>query len=258
VTYKNRKILEFSEIPYQIKTMIIQKCMAGIDGPYHVIEDFKNLKTQLGILDDKNEKDFKDVEDLYDDSSILTFYSRSADMKPGKGSGDIIKTENVMEFIGLLGIKNWRRKLDDSWIDIENPFIIDELSYASVMHYYQGSKYKYGHKDFSILFALESKSEISTNIAYCIAATSKSGKYKSDDGKQIVLRKEDIMIDNDFYLRRNVEEREKGILAKFKDNMEYKNILLNTKKAQLNHFIGNKNPEIATSLMKIRLLLSSV
>jgi hypothetical protein len=64
------------------------------------------------------------------------------------------------------------------------------------------------------------------------------------------------MIDNDFYLRRNVEEREKAILAKFKGNIEYKNILLNTKKAQLNHFIGNKIPELATSLMKIRLLLS--
>jgi hypothetical protein len=177
-------------------------------------------------------------------------------MKPGKGSGDTIKTENVMEFIGLFGIKNWRRKLDDSWIDIEKPFIIDELSYASVMHYYQGSKYKNGHKDFSILFALESKSEISTNISYCIAATSKSGKFKSDDGKQIELRKKDIMIDNDFYLRRNVEEREKAILAKFQGNLEYKTILLNTKKARLNHFIGNKIPELATSLMKIRLLLS--
>jgi hypothetical protein len=256
VTYKNRKILEFSEIPYQIKTMIIQKCMAGIDGPYHIIEDFKNLKIQLGILDDNHDQE-KD-QNLYDSSSILTFYSKSADMKPGKGSGDMIKIENIMEFIGLLGIKNWRRKLDDSWINIENPFIIDDLSYASVMHYYQGSKYKYGHKDFSILFALESKSEISTNIAYCIAATSKSGKYKSEDGKQIVLRKENIMIDNDFYLRRNIEEREKGIYAKFKDNVEFKNILLNTKKAQLHHFIGNKKPELAKSLMKIRSLLLTV
>ena len=43
-----------------------------------------------------------------------------------------------------------------------------------------------------------------------------------------------------FYPVRNLTEREKAIRAKFLHNDEYKTILLSTKKAKLNHYIGNK------------------
>jgi hypothetical protein len=43
---------------------------------------------------------------------------------------------------------------------------------------------------------------------------------------------------------------------KFNQNFQLRKILINTKKAQLNHYIGNKTPEIAIALMTTRLNLS--
>ena len=149
-------------------------------------------------------------------------------------------------------IDNWRRKIDDSWIDIEKPFIIDGNSYASVMHYYQGSKFKNGFPDFAQQFSLTSDSEISKSITLCLGASSKSGKYKVKND-MVQLRPKAVIIDNDFYQGRNIEERQKGIDAKFDQNETLRNILLKTNKAQLNHFISStKPPEIANELMKTR------
>ena len=176
-------------------------------------------------------------------------------MKPGICSGDEIKKENIPEFVELSGKKDWRRKLDDSWIDLKNPIFIDGLNYASVMHYYQGSKFKNGHPEFSKLFALESKNKIATDISLCMAASSTSGKVQNNKGDIALLRPSTIFIDTDFYPFRNIMEREKAIHMKFLHNEELKSILLSTKRAQLNHYIGNQTPEIAVSLMKVRSIL---
>ena len=170
-------------------------------------------------------------------------------------SGDEIKRENIPNFIELSGKKDWRKKLDDSWIDLKNPFIIDGLSYASVMHYYQGSKFKNGHPEFSKLFALESKNVIATDIKLCMAASSNSGKVQNSKGEIAVLRPPGVLIDTDFYPFRSISEREKAIHMKFLNNDELKSILLSTKRAQLNHYIGNQTPEIAIALMKVRSIL---
>ena len=140
-------------------------------------------------------------------------------------------------------------------MDIDNPFTIDGLQYASVMHYYQGSKFKNGHPEFSKLFSLNSKNAIATDVKLCIKVSSLSGKKKNTNGTIDIVRLSTIKIDSDFYPVRNITEREKAIHAKFLHNDEYKNILLSTKKAKLNHYIGNKIPEIATSLMKVRSIL---
>ena len=275
VSYKNRKILEFSEIPYQIKLMIVQKSLSSLGGLYDSIDDFIEFKTRLGILSNdqikkKNQKKEEEEEGegeeikrgeiimdnkLYDPSCTLLFYSKSANMKPGMSSGDIIEKEYILDFIDLSGKKDWRKILDDSYLDIENPFSIDGLKYASVMHYYQGSKFKNGHPEFSKLFSLDSKNAIASDIKLCIIAASSSGKKKNTNGTLDIVRLSTIKIDSDFYPVRNLTEREKAIRAKFLHNDEYKTILLSTKKAKLNHYIGNKIPEIAISLMKVRSMI---
>ena len=254
ISYKGRKILEFSEIPYHLKTMIIKRCMSRTAGAYSIIKDFKQFKTELGILEENIS--FGNInKELFDSSSVLTFYSKSADRKPGKGIGDTIKKINQIEFNDLSRIANWRRIIDDSSIDTDNPFTIDNKKYASVMHFYQGSKYKIGFPDFSDLFSIDSNSNISKDVSYCIAAASKSGKIKIK-GNLIQLRPNDYAIDSDFYTNnRNVNERERAINAKFKQNENFRNTLLKTNQAQLNHYIGNKAPELAISLMKARAIV---
>ena len=85
--------------------MIVQKSLSSLGGLYDIIDDFIEFKTQLGILSDhqikkknqkKEEEEIKRGEivmdnKLYDPSCTLLFYSKSAHMKPGMSSGDIIE-----------------------------------------------------------------------------------------------------------------------------------------------------------------------
>ena len=93
VSYQNRKILEFSEIPYQIKLIIVQKSISLLGGVYDIIDDFIELKSQVGIRSDRKKKKEMELEmivdnKLCDSSCEFLFYSKSANMKPGMCSGE--------------------------------------------------------------------------------------------------------------------------------------------------------------------------
>ena len=49
ISYKNKNILRFREIPFNIKTMVINKCLECNSGLYYLIDDFRNYKTKLGL-----------------------------------------------------------------------------------------------------------------------------------------------------------------------------------------------------------------
>ena len=249
VSYKNRKILEFSEIPYHLKIMIVKKIMTGIAGPFSLIENFKDFSTYIGIKEETLPAihDENKMEELYDPSLVLMFYSKSSNKRVGESSGDNIDVSSVSSFLELSCTDNWRRMLDDSWLNDETLFVIDNKKYASVIHYYHGSKYANGFSDFAYQFSLNSGSRISKSLTACKCAVSKSGEFEN-----ISLRPKGVVIDPDFYKGRNIKVREKAMTAKFEQNELLRWILINTQKAKLNHYIGNKVPEVAISLMKIR------
>ena len=257
ITYKEKKILKFSEVPYDIKALIINKCMERNAGPYYMIQDMRNFKTKLGL--DVNEgKPLEDDDDytnmdLYDKDLVFMYYSNSsAQPNPGKGSGEKIKDVNIMEFNKLSKLKNWRKKLDDAWIA---PFTLDGHRWNSVEHYFLGSQFKKGFPDFYLKFSLDSDSEMSKDIALARIAGGKTGKTKDN-----VLREKKIVVDPDFYEvgvnPRHREERFNALDAKFGQNLDLQQILKETKRAKLMRFIRGREPEIDTLLMKIRRELS--
>ena len=187
--------------------------------------------------------------DLYDNDNILMFHSNSnSQPKPGKGSGEKIKDVNIMDFIKLSKISNWRKKLDDSW---SAPFQVDGHRWNSVEHYYLGAQFKKGFPDFYLQFSLDKDSEISKDIALARIAGSKSGKVKDN-----VLRDKKIVIDPDFYQvgvsPRKTEERLIALDAKFSQNLDLRQVLIETKRSKLVKFIRGREPETDISLMKIR------
>jgi len=285
LSYKNKKILNFSEIPYDVKTMIVNKCIERNAGIYYLIDDFRNFKIQLGIQpdvggpEDESENEFEgDIADLYDPSVVFRFFAKSEQTPlPGKGTGESIPKDKVIEYKSLKTIPNWRRKLDDSWTDLEHPLTIDGLRYASVEHYYQSSKFRFEHAapsnfEFAALFALEESkesemeskeskeskgSEISKDVALAIAAGSKSGKWKSKtkdvSKKETLLRPKEVTIDPQFYAGRHVQERKRALQAKFTQNPEMNKILQMTKRAKLVHYIAKQPPEVDIPLMEVRI-----
>jgi hypothetical protein len=254
ITYKKKHIFKFREVPYDVKALVINKCLERNSGPYYFIQDFMNLKTRLGL--DAHEGESYSAEDddylskdLYEKDIVFSFHATSnGKAKAGKGSGEKIPDARMIEFPQLNKIKDWRRKLDDSWIA---PITIDGHRWNSVEHYYLGSQYKKGFPDFYLKFSSDSGSEISKDLAVAKAAVSKSGKWKDR-----VLREKHIRPDPDFYdvgkNSRSRFERETALRAKFTQNLDLKQVLFETKMAKLVHFVRGSEPEVDETLMKLR------
>ena len=262
ISYKHKRIFKFSEIPYDIKIMVINKCIERNAGPYYLIQDFRNLKTRLGLSPDEGAPGVDDDEeylqdDLFEPEIVFMFHAKSeGKAKAGKGSGEKIPESRLTEFNFLNkdpSCRDWRRKLDDSWI---TPFQLDGHRWSSVEHYYQAAQFKKGYPDFYLQFSLDSDTDISKDVSLAKAAGSKSGKYK-----ERVLRPKNIKFDADFQEgiipMRNVEERSAALEAKFTQNMDLRKILAETKKAKLVHFVRSLPPVIDDSIMKVRSNISS-
>jgi len=256
ISYKNKYILTFSEIPYDVKIMIIIKCMESSGSIYNRIMAFRNFQTKLGIsVGSGEESDSEDEgsqtggghEIHYDPKIQLVFYNKSADgLQPGKGAHEKMPTEKYGEFADLFLKKNreWRKMLDDYW---PAEFKVDGLEWYSVEHYYQASKFRKAHPDFYKSFSLSGNPDIARDVDMARIAGSKTGAFKDTQ-----LRPTNIKVDSDFYGARYREEREKALFAKFSQNDDLKKILLLTKDAKLVKYVPKKDMETDTILMKVR------
>ena len=271
ITYKNKRIFEYSEIPYHVKMLILNKCMERSSGPFYIIQDFRNLKARMGIDEDEGKPKEEDEEgeenggiggnstspetSEYNPKIVFEFYTSSAKTaKPGKGTNEKIPLDKRSDFVALGKIDNWRRKLDDDWT--EAPFKLDGHKWASVEHYYQGSKFKKHYPDFTLQFSLDSDSEISKDADLARAAGSKTGKPEGKGKGKVKagtnLRPSNVQIDPDFYGARSENERLDAVRAKFSQNADLKQMLLLTKKAKLMHFIRGAPSEADHVLMTVR------
>jgi predicted NAD-dependent protein-ADP-ribosyltransferase YbiA (DUF1768 family) len=246
ISYKDKKILKFTEIPYYIKTLIVNKCIERNAGQFHQISDFRRFQEKFGIDPVLNSYASEPTinSDLYDDTIHFMFYEKSTEKPPGKGSGEKIGKQDLLEFNDLRLVPGWRRMLDDESVA---PFTLDEKQWQTVEHYYQASKFKKRFPDFYATFSLDSGSEICNNVKKAKAAGSKTGKFE----KQLV-RPKDIILDSDFYGGRDRIERMAALAAKFEQNPDFKKILLGTKRAKLLHFVRGSEPEIDMGLMELR------
>ena len=241
ISYKRKKFFQFTEIPYDLRSLIINKCLEKNSGAYSYIEDFKSMKKTLGVsmIEDENQEDIHAyLDNIYDDSIVFMFHEKSEKKaKPGKGSNEKITQSVVKNYENLHKIDNWRRKLDDSYIC---EFTLDNHKWASVLHYYNASKYKKTQPNYYHKFSLDSNSDLSKDPKL---AKEKGSMKKQDKG---------ISIDPDFYGNRHKEEKMNALLAKFTQNGELKNTLVLTNPAKLLLFRRGREPLVATTLMEVR------
>ena len=255
VGYKKKMIFKFSEIPYDIKKLIAEKCLQGKDmsGPFSIIPDFKKFKdsTSKGknIMKDNSEYDELSeakLRGLYDDDIVFLFYSKSNGKPlPGKGSGEKIPNEKLKEFVELATIPEWRKKLSNFWIG--KPITIDNHQWASVEHYYQGSKFKKTHPEFYLSFSLDSGTDLSKDATMSKSAGGKTGKFK---GK--LIRPIEVTIDPDFFGKRHKQEMYAAQYAKFTQDDDLKKLLSATGNAKLTHHSRGSPPILFEDLMIIR------
>lgn len=245
--YKKHTAFTFKELPYSIKESVVLRCMERAAGPFNLIPEFKEFAKRFNV----DEKLLgKDIEleaptSLYVDDIVFQYYIKSNDKPyPGKGSGEKIPDDKITEFTKLNKIKDWRRKLSNYWN--EDVIVIGGKQWKSVEHYYQANKFKKNNPEYYDQFSLDSESELSKNPLLAKVAGSKTGKTGS---KQI--RPVGINIDPAFS---SIKDKilEEAIFAKFTQNDQLKELLINTKNAKLLNYQTGDTPVISTQLMKVR------
>jgi len=249
ITYKHKLIFSFNEIPYDVKRMIVDKCMERNAGIFSLIPDFENFKAQVN--GSKAEKPRFDelgeakIMNLYDDNIVFVLHPQASNKHvPGKGAGEKVPASLEPQFAQLDNITDWRRKLDAFWVQ---PFTLDNHRWSSVEHYYQASKFQKRNPDFYLSFSLDSGTELSKDPNMAKGAGSESGKYKDE-----LIRPKTVTVDPDFFLKRAAKALNAGNTAKFKEHPELSVALVETKNAKLILYRRGKEPEVLDDLMILR------
>ena len=252
IGYKNKYIFTFSEIPYDIKRIVIDKCLQKEAGIYYLIPDFISFKSGMlgGSSNNTIDIDIEYLNEsklnrLYHDNVILGIdINGSQHIMPGMGRSEKMEPmQEIFHYVELYSQPNWRKTLAR-----EYPCVIelDGHKWNSVEHYYQANKFK-NNPEFYLEFSLDSNKESGKDVLLAKALGGIEGKHK---GKQI--RKTEITIDPDFYGKRQQEVLKKAHRAKFTQHEDLKKQLLSTQRAKLLRLKKASPPEIYDELMVVR------
>ena len=264
ISYKQKFIFTFSELPFYLKTLIMNRCLERNKGAFHLIDEVRNFHLKMGVdlseIGPKSEDGDGDdgagsgspQNHLYDSSTIFKFYAKSDPKnKPGKGNNETIDARNIADYKDLQKIKDWRRMLDDQW---PAPFKMDGHEWETVEHYYQAAKFKNKNHDFYLLFTNTSDSPFAKDADLAKIAGSEKGKYTNKITKKVIVFRDPkkITIDPDFFGTRHLEERQRALYAKFSQSPDLKHVLLATNRAKLMRYVPNAEAVVDKELMTVR------
>jgi predicted NAD-dependent protein-ADP-ribosyltransferase YbiA (DUF1768 family) len=244
ISYKNKQIFKYKELPFDLKRMILDKCVEGISGSFAMIPEFMNsFHGDLTLAESSENTKYIKYQNLFDDNIVFRYYEKSANNPPGDNNGEKLPVEVTLMFAPLASIPDWRKKLSNSWIQ---SFSLDGHKWASVQHYYEACKFKKNNPDFYLDFSLDSKTELSKNVDMAKSAGSKTGKYQGT-----VIREKHVSIDPQFYSNVDTVLYD-AQLAKYTQNADLKRILMSTLNAKLIYHAKGARPEVAFDLMIVR------
>ena len=259
ITYdKNLKrgALTFSELPYKIKELILERCMEKNAGLYVLIPDFKTFANKHGVettsISKKSAYDTlvdtkKPKSQDYDDSIVIQIYNKSKHAKVGEGSGESIKPElkiskNVLELNNKKKYPEWRKKLDNDFL-VTN-LKIDGINWTSVKHYMLASRFN-GLTD--IISKFKKDGVYGSNIEEA------QKFYESQLAKKSI---KSTLINDEEFKKMEHTLLEKALYAKFTQNDELRELLLLTGNALITLFKPSKGAIPFVELMKVRKLIT--
>ena len=163
----------------------------------------------------------------------FSFYSKSADKKPGKGVNEFVSIPE--KYIEISKIKDWRKVLSNFHV---SPFVFEGKRYNTIEHVFQSKKIALVDPAKADFFTLESGHEIGQG----------DGSVAQKNRKLVVLQKPEL----DTWFRISGNVMEKAAIAKFTQCPEAMYVLKLTGDAELWHIVSRKKPVRFLHLEKIR------
>ena len=249
ITYQKKRLFTFQEIPYDVKILIVNKCMERAAGPYAIIPAFRQFQMDLGVEPEQGETQtaLPLEEGLCEDDTRFVFHASSdSSKKPGQGIQEKINATRLKEFAGLMKKPPlpWRQQLDDTWDTAA--FEVDHLRWSSISHYLLAFPFKTLEPEIYKEFSLNgTKKEIAEKLEVAKEALeNKKGKKGVfyDKKKKIEDPTNDEM----------ENARKEALFAKFSQNADLTTMLLSTGKACLHKFRRGKESEMDVLLMMVR------
>ncbi len=235
VRYSRKGILKFIELPYDLKNLIVYKCLEGETGPFNIIPDFSKIKSKKG--NKKKNKYEVDLDNIYSSKTVFQIYNKSSDKIPGKGIGESIEESEIGKYSDLNKIENWRRKLSHMWpVEIE----IDGNTYLTVEHYLQANKFV-NHPELYKQFTIESKSALSKSPEKAILMGAENSSIRDNKYK----------IDVEYNKKKN-DLMELALRKKFIENRDFRILLKNTHDAKIMEYKRANKPRVMDEIMKLR------
>lgn len=248
ITYKKKRLFSFQEIPYDVKILIVNKCMERNAGPYAIIPAFRQFQQDLGVkIPEETNTKPKLEEGICDDDIHFVFHANSdSSKKPGQGLQEKIDPKRISEFSGLIKKPPlpWRQQLDDNWDT--SAFEVDHLRWSSISHYLLAYPFKATEAEIYKEFSLNgTKKEIAEKLEIAKEALEfKKGKKGIFYDKK---RKLDDVSNTDLE-----NARKEALFAKFSQNADLTTMLLNTRKACLHKFKRGVESKPDIILMMVR------
>ena len=190
----------------------------------------------------------------------LVFFFKSDDDLPGRGVKEHINI--ITEYENLSKFKNWRQMLSDFYI---SPFIVDDEEWVSVDHFIHACKFRQ-LKDPNYLMYYKTFTsnggEMWSKDTTLAWFAGQAGK-KNREGKKYNTVKLNNRVPQNIdprpdFISKHIDKKAMTIarFAKFSQNEELKNALLETKDADLFHLIMYKDKpsedKLAESLIIVR------
>lgn len=274
VEYRKRALLGFSELPFDLKKMLADKCneteggrlekvgallpyrnrsahegMRGGGGIHQLVVWNAEEETPVNLLVEKQMDEMDDAKllDFYDNTVQFSLSpNASATALPGQGSEERCDLEKCMQYAELAKHKDWRRKLDDSFMQFPL-FQLDGHGWNSVDHFMNALPYKSMYPEYYLQYTHESGSDMSKNVERAVAGASKSGKWKGTRVRPVeVTASRETMSEVD---RARLHD---ALVAKYAQNKELAKVLDATLNAKLVRHRRGLPPLVLNQLMKVR------